>query len=104
LLFNSGKSLRDCPHPERRIVCPAVVIDVAKVVIATAQKCDKRNARRSLPEVIDKALAFLPRGAMADHGDSRRSIREIKIPCSARTHDRNHWVPERFENLLANRQ
>jgi RNA polymerase sigma-70 factor, ECF subfamily len=31
--------------------------------------------------------------AMPDHDDSRRSIREIKIPCSARTYDRNHWVP-----------
>jgi hypothetical protein len=92
--IDSGKSLRDCPHPERWIVGSAVVIDGVKVVIATAQKCHKRNARHGLPEVIDKALAFLPRGAMPDHDDSRRSIREIKIPCSARTHDRNHRVPE----------
>ena len=92
--IDSGKSLPDCPDPERWIVCPAVVIDCAKVVIAIAQKRHKRNARHGLPEVIDKSLAFLPRGAMPDHDDSRRSIREIKIPCSARTHDRNHRVPE----------
>ena len=29
---------------------------------------------------------LLPRGPMPDHDDSKRSIREIKIPCSARTH------------------
>ena len=103
MLFDSGKSLGDRPHPEWWIVCPAVVIDGAKVVIATAQKCHKRNARHGLPEVINKTLPLLPRGAMPDHDDSRRSIREIKIPCSVRTHDRNHRVAERFENLLANR-
>lgn len=63
----------------------------------------KANARHGLPEIVNKTLPLLPRGAMPDHDDSNRSIREIKIPCSVRTHDRNHRVPERFENLLANR-
>jgi hypothetical protein len=101
LLFDSGKSLGD--RPQWWIVCPAVVIDGAKVVIAAAQKCHKGNARHGLPEVINKTLSLLPRGAMPDHDDSKRWIREIKIPCSARTNDRNYRVPERFENLLANR-
>ena len=91
-------------YPQSWIVCSAVVIDAAKVVIAAAQKRHKRNARSGLPEVVDKALAFLPRGAMPDHDNSRRLIREIKISCSTRTHDRNHWVPKGFEDLLADRQ
>ncbi len=69
-LRDACQRLIDHSYPQRWIVCRAVVICSADILISSAKGCHNRNSRQSLSEMTDKVASFFPRGAMPDQDDT----------------------------------
>ena len=70
VLFDSCQCLFDCSHPQRRIICGAVVIRSADICISLAKGCHNGNSGQGLSEMSGKLTSFFPRRAVPDHDDA----------------------------------
>ena len=70
LLLDSSKYLSDCAHPQRRIICGAVVIRSADILISPTKGRHNGNSWQGLSEMSGKVTSFFPRGAVPDQNDT----------------------------------
>lgn len=76
-ILGGGRNLRDAfqrmihhSYPQRWIVCRAIVIGCAKILILPAKGCHNGNSRQGLSEISDKVASFFPRGPVPDQDNS----------------------------------